>query len=60
MDIRHDKIPSDLAAGRFLATLVERVLDNAPISMHVNVRQLHEHRSLPAEDLADPDLTDET
>lgn len=44
--IRQDLVPADLAAGAFLAGLVEAVLDRTPIDMHVSVRELRERREL--------------
>jgi hypothetical protein len=45
--IRHDAVPDDLSAARFLATLVDAVLERTPVEMHVEVRQRREHRNLP-------------
>lgn len=44
--IRQDLVPADLAAGSFLARLVDGVLARTPIDMHVPVRELREHRLL--------------
>lgn len=48
--IRRDVVPPDLSADRFLADLIEAVLDRTPIEMHVGVRGRREHRSLPLEE----------
>jgi hypothetical protein len=45
--IRTDAVPDDLSADRFVATLIEAVLDRTPIEMHVEVRNRREHRQLP-------------
>lgn len=45
--LRQDAVPPDLDTGRFLATLVERVLERTPVEMHVEVRERREHRELP-------------
>jgi len=42
--IRQDLVPADLAAGSFLAGLVDSVLSRTPIDMHVMVRELREGR----------------
>lgn len=36
--LRHDLVPENLAPGRFLATMVTRVLDNSPINFHQQAR----------------------
>ncbi|GAA1708330.1 hypothetical protein GCM10009765_67350 [Fodinicola feengrottensis] len=48
--IRTDAVPADLSADRFIATLIEAVLDRTPIEMHVEVRGRREHRQLPVEE----------
>jgi hypothetical protein len=48
--IRHDAVPDDLCAARFLATLVDSVLERTPVEMHVEVRQRREHRNLPLDE----------
>ncbi len=48
--IRHDAVPDDLSAARFLATLVDAVLQRTPVEMHVEVRQRREHRDLPLDE----------
>lgn len=53
--IRNDVTPPDLQADSFLGTMVECVLDRTPVGIHVAVRELHEHRSLPLEELSDDD-----
>jgi hypothetical protein len=45
--LRHDAVPDDVSAARFLATLVDAVLARTPVEMHVEVRQRREHRNLP-------------
>ena len=49
--VRDDLVPQDLRAGRFLATLIDRVLERTPIDMHVEVREAREHRQLPLEEV---------
>jgi len=49
--IRNDLVPEDLSADRFLAALIERVLERTPIDMHVAVRQAREHRELQIEEV---------
>ena len=51
--IRQDLVPPDLAAGAFLAGLVDAVLVRTPIDMHVAVRELREHRGLDLEEAAE-------
>jgi hypothetical protein len=53
--IRNDVTPPDLQAGRFLATIIECVLDRTPVEVHVGVRELHEHRALAVEELGPED-----
>jgi hypothetical protein len=48
--LRHDAVPVDLGAARFLATLVDAVLERTPVEMHVEVRQRREHRNLPLDE----------
>jgi hypothetical protein len=48
--LRQDVVPPDLSTGRFLATLVERVLERTPVEMHVALRERREHRELPLEE----------
>jgi hypothetical protein len=36
--IRSDRIPYELAPGRFLAAMVKRVLDATPVNMHEDAR----------------------
>jgi hypothetical protein len=57
--IRNDVTPPDLQADRFLAALIEAVLDRTPIEAHVEVRQRYEHRVLPVLELGSepPDET---
>lgn len=38
VSIRHDKIPQVLSPSRFLATIVRRVLDATPVTMHRQAR----------------------
>jgi hypothetical protein len=53
VSIRTDAVPADLSADRFIATLIEAVLDRTPIEMHVEVRGRKEHRQLPLEEDSD-------
>ena len=48
--LRHDAVPDDVNAARFLATLVDAVLERTPVEMHVEVRQRREHRNLPLDE----------
>jgi len=50
---RQDAVPDDLNAAKFMATLVDSVLERTPVEMHVDVRQRREHRNLPLTE-ADP------
>jgi hypothetical protein len=58
VQIRNDVTPADLRADRFLASMVECVLNRTPVAVHVRVRERHEHRSLPLEELSDEELPD--
>jgi len=49
--VRDDLVPPDLRANRFLATLIDRVLERTPVDMHVEVREAREHRQLPLEEV---------
>jgi len=42
--LRQDAVPQDLAAGDFIATLVECVLQRTPLDMHEGVRECREVR----------------
>jgi hypothetical protein len=53
--LRHDAVPDDLTAAKFLATLVDAVLARTPVEMHVEVRQRREHRNLPLDEQDMPD-----
>lgn len=44
--ITDDHVPEDLRAGRFLATLIDAVLERTPIDMHVAVREQREDRPI--------------
>jgi hypothetical protein len=48
--LRDDLVPDDLGAGRFLAALIERVLDRTPVDIHVDVREARAHRALDLEE----------
>lgn len=48
--IRNDLVPDDLGADRFLDSLIEGVLHRTPIDMHVDVRQLREHRRIAVDE----------
>jgi hypothetical protein len=52
--IRHDQIPEDLRADRFLSEMIEAVLERTPIESHVSVRERYDHRKLAVEDGIDP------
>ena len=51
--IREDLVPPDLAAGEFLAGLVDAVLDRTPIDMHVAVREIREDREINVDEEAE-------
>ncbi|MGH3783472.1 MAG: hypothetical protein ACRDRO_23345 [Pseudonocardiaceae bacterium] len=53
--IRNDVTPPDLQADRFLASMIEAVLDRTPVEAHVEVRERHEHRELPVTELNEED-----
>lgn len=57
--IRNDLTPPDLQADRFLATMIETVLDRTPVEAHVEVRQRHEHRLLAVKELNDEETADD-
>jgi hypothetical protein len=44
--LRQDSVPPDLDTAQFIATLVERVLTQTPVEMHVAVRERLENRPL--------------
>lgn len=48
--VRNDLVPEDLRADRFLDTLIGGVLHRTPVDMHVEVRQLREHRRIQLEE----------
>lgn len=52
--IRHDQTPEDLRADRFLADMIEAVLERTPVETHVAVRERHDHRKLAVQDGIDP------
>lgn len=52
--IRHDQTPEDLRADRFIADMIEAVLERTPVETHVEVRQRYAHRTLAVEDGIDP------
>lgn len=37
--IRHDSVPEELSAARFLATMVDHVLDTTPVNFHIEARR---------------------
>ena len=45
--IRHDAIPEDLAPARFLAVMVDRVLDATPVNFHAEARRRKKGAELP-------------
>ncbi len=56
VSVLQDPVPEDLRTDAFVATMVERVLERTPVDMHVEVRELREHRELPLDDdERDPD-----
>lgn len=64
--LRNDLVPADLQADlqadRFIATLIDRVLERTPIDMHVDVRAARDHRAFPiqeADEAADADAEDQ-
>ena len=52
--IRQDQTPEDLHADRFLADMIEAVLERTPVETHVAVRERHDHRKLAVQDGIDP------
>jgi hypothetical protein len=52
--VRHDQIPDDLKADRFLTEMIEAVLERTPIESHVAVRERYDHRRLAVQDGIDP------
>ena len=48
--VRDDLVPDDLRADRFIATLINAVLERTPIDMHVEVRERREHRPLDVDE----------
>lgn len=52
--IRHDQTPEDLRADRFIAHMIEAVLERTPVETHVEVRQRYAHRTLAVEEGIDP------
>jgi hypothetical protein len=53
--LRQDAVPDDLRTDVFIAKLVDAVLERTPVEMHVEVRELREHRVLPLEEDREPD-----
>ena len=51
--LHQDVVPSELQTGRFLATLVEKVLEYTPVDMHVEVRSRREHRAFDVKEPED-------
>jgi hypothetical protein len=51
----NDVTPPDLQADQFLAVMIEAVLDRTPVEAHVEVRERHEHRTLPVRELSEED-----
>lgn len=49
--MRNDLVPEDLAAGPFIATLIDGVLTRTPIDMHVEVRERQQHRELSVQEV---------
>jgi hypothetical protein len=53
--VREDDVPSDVATPQFFARIVAQVLEAAPVSHHVLVRERREDRHIPvAESDAEP------
>jgi hypothetical protein len=48
--LRNDLVPADLQADRFIAALIDLVLERTPIDMHVSVRTARDHRALPIQE----------
>jgi hypothetical protein len=57
--LRNDLVPADLQADRFIAALIDCVLERTPIDMHVEVRAAREHRALPIRDADEAGAGDE-
>jgi hypothetical protein len=49
------EVPADLRCGPFFDTLIGRVLNIAPVEMHVAVRENHEGHELPLSEMGDAD-----
>lgn len=49
--VLEDEVPPSLRAGRFFDDLVARVLEVAPVEMHVRVRENREHTQLAVEEI---------
>lgn len=47
VEVLEEEVPEDLRAGRFFEQAISRVLDVAPVDLHVRVRENREHRALP-------------
>lgn len=45
--LRHDAIPDDLAPARFLAAMVDRVLDATPVNFHTEARRRKKAAAAP-------------
>jgi hypothetical protein len=49
--LRDDLVPTDLSAPRFIAKLIEGVLDRTPVDIHVEVREARAHKPLPLDEV---------
>lgn len=47
VEILDDEVPEDLRAGVFFDHAISRILDVAPVDIHVRVRERREHNTLP-------------
>lgn len=51
--VLEEEVPPELRAGQFFEGLISRVLEVAPVEMHVLVRENREHRQLAVEETND-------
>lgn len=53
VEILEDDVPEDLRTAQFFDGMISRVLDVAPVDMHVHVRENREHSKLPLDPALD-------
>jgi hypothetical protein len=54
--IRDDVVPDDVAPPQFLSTLVQHVLEIAPVTYHVRVRECIQRRDIPVPEADSADI----